>query len=509
MDSLDKLYLKLNKELDGIKENMSEEEIVANFSRISNLIDEAEFSGKLLLSTEKEKLLNPLIVKLATNELLYFEYAEFLTNICYKKYIEGIKSLTSKEIYEYLRDNMKYTSHNNMIESMWMDNFIESKINKKICPSLANDIFGHKSNEQFRVFCDSLLKKKASDYAINIKSNPITLSEYLKKMQVKKNPKTALKRTAEYFKCGGTCNDDNLVSLNLTTFKLYKLLSFGEDIDYTLLQTGYHEMAHAKITRQTRLEYPFFDRNIYKQQKTKLFLSKDYAYYLKNHDYFENEIAAEIDGYTSMAADLEIHAYKNLSNLKPKISQRILKFMLNRVTMQYDAIDTRFDELLRQNPDFVKLNKWLRYEYNKDGTRKELLDLMIEKLNYQVNLNKEIEQEKKLSDKNNENLDYLNGYRDSDEVDKLFYEMIYRKIEEYSFDEFDEIVSRYDGMALEEITNAINYTEGTITEKNNMLEENSIAANDFISNKMYVGVLSARLQKYKSILNKHIKQKRR
>ena len=203
MDSLDKLYFKLNRELDFIDEKTSVEEMIANFKRINHFIEVENFAGEILFSTNKEKFLNPILVKLATNKELYYEYAEPLTYMSYEKYMNGIALLSDEEIFNYLKDNIKYTTHNNTIESMWMDKFIATHINKKICPSIFSGILNRRKNDEFRVFCDSLLKKKAADYSIKVTSNPITLMEYLNKTKATRNIKLTLKRSNEYLKCTG------------------------------------------------------------------------------------------------------------------------------------------------------------------------------------------------------------------------------------------------------------------------------------------------------------------
>lgn len=509
MDSLDKLYFKLNRELDCISTTTSEEEMIVNFKRVSHLIDETNLSGQILFSTNKEKFLNPILVKLATNKELYYEYAEELTYMSYEKFMNGIALLSDEEIFKYLKDNMKYTSHNNLIEAMWMDKFIANHINGKICPSVFSSIFNKKSDDEFRVFCDSLLKKKADDYSIRITSNPITLFEYLKRTRATRNIKIALKRTNEYFNYTGNCNSDNLINLNLTTFKLARLLSFKKDFDYELIKVIYHELAHAKIEHEASLQYPFFDRSIYMQQKNKIFLLNDHDYYLKNHDYFENEILAEIKGYTDLISDLAEYECKDYWQLKKKSEEQIVKYKVSRTAKEYYEIEDRFDELLIKNPDFIKLNRWLRYEYNNDGKRKEIPDLIESKINYKLALDKQIETEKRIASQDNTTLNYLSSYKLIDEADNLFYEMIYRKIKEYTIEEFDEFLTNCTSETLEEITAAINHNQDILFAKEDMLEENCLSMNDFKDNESYLNSLLSKNKEYRTLLSKHIKQKRR
>lgn len=508
MNSLDKLYFKLNRELDCIDENQNVEEMIANFKRINHLIEEENLAGEILFSTNKEKFLNPILVKLATNKDLYYEYAESLTYMSYEKYMNGIALLSDEEIFNYLKNNMEYTSHNNTIESMWMDKFIATHINKKICPSIFSGILNSKRNDEFRVFCDSLLKKKASDYSIKVTSNPITLMEYLNKTRAIRNIKLTLKRTNEYLRYKGNCNGNNVININLTTLKLIRLLSFKKDVDYTLLEVIYHELAHAKIEKQASIQYPFFDRNMYMQQKNKIFLYNDHEYYLNNHDYFENEILADLTSYIDLVSDLGEYEHKDYSKLKKSKEDKIIKYKVLRTSKKYYEIEDRFDKLLINNPDFIKINKWLKYEYNSDGTRKEISKLINERKNYKVLLDKHIESEVRIGHKKNKTLSYLCGYKLIGEPDNLFYEMIYRKIKEYTPEQFDEFLLNCSSEILDEIAAAINFNQDTLFEQYDMLEQNSLSSSDFAENKDFLDTLLARNHEYVSILSRHIKQKK-
>lgn len=509
MDSLDKLYLKLNRELGSIKEDASEEEVKKHFEKLNNLIEENDLIGELLLLDRRARLLHPVVVKLAKNKALYYEFIEPLTNISYKKYMDFILTISDKNKYDYLIKNIKYTAYNNMIESLFMNSIIMAKTDGKVYSSIFACLFSGKENDEFKIFCDSLLKKKASEFGLTIKSNPVTLSEHLKKMKATKSPKLALKRTNEYLTCGGNCNSENLINLNLTTFKLLKLFNMGQDVDYEVFKTIYHEIAHAKINEKSKIQSPFYDRKIYEQQKGQLFLSKDNHYYMANHKYFENEISAEIDGYENFLSDLEEYSNINFSKYRNLIRSSILSNSLYRVTEKYDEVGSRFDYLLKKNPDFLKRNKWLKYEYNKDGSRREISDLISEKANYQTDLEKEIRTEGNLESNGNATLTYLKNHKRFGEVDNLFYEMIYKKILEYSCEELDLLLSGYDSDILEEISKTITYIEDKISSSYNIIDENSLTLEDFTENRKHLDNKLNRLIEYRSILRKHIKIKKR
>ncbi len=508
MDSLDKLYFKLNRELYYISTKISKEEMADSFKRISNLIEEANLTGPILFSTNKEKLTNPILVKLAMNKDLYYECAEELTYMTYEKYMSGVSLLSDEEILNYLKDNIKYTSYNNIIESMWMDKFITNHINRKICPSILDGLLSNKKDDEFRVFCDSLLKKKASEYSITITSNPITLIEYLKTTKATRSMKIALKRTKEYLHVAGNCNLDNRININLTTFKLLQLLNYGKDMNYNIIQVIYHELAHAKSGYEMNLLFPFADRTTYMQQKNKVFLRADHDYYLKMHDYFEDEISAEINGYTSLIDDLKEYDCKDYWEFKKRSEERITKFKLARTTKEYDEVQDKFDEILIKDPDIIRLHRWLKYEYNNDGKRKDIPDLIEARTNYKTALDKHIESEKRLAGQNNKILNYLTSYKLVNDADYLFYEMIYRKIKEYTLEEFDEFLSNCSMEIINEIISAIECNQDYLFAKQDMLEENSFLESDFSDNKNYINSLITKNQEYRIIISKHIKQKK-
>ncbi|MDD2516450.1 MAG: hypothetical protein PHF26_04505, partial [Candidatus Gracilibacteria bacterium] len=149
------------------------------------------------------------------------------------------------------------------------------------------------------------------------------------------------------------------------------------------------------------------------------------------------------------------------------------------------------------------------YEYNNDGKRKEVSELIEAKTNYKLSLDKQIESEKRIDDQNNETLDHFNSYKLVNEADNLFYEMIYRKIKEYTLEEFDAFLANCSAEILNEIVSAIDYNQDVLIAKSELLEENSISTNDFEDNQNNINSLLSKNQEYRGLLSKHIKQKRR
>ena len=123
-------------------------------------------------------------------------------------------------------------------------------------------------------------------------------------------------------------------------------------------------------------------------------------------------------------------------------------------------------------------------------------------------LDKHIESEKRISNKKNKTLAYLNSYKLIEETDNLFYEMIYRKIKGYSLEEFDKYLLNCSSEVLNEISAAINYNQETILEQYEMLEENSLSPSDFSDNKNFLDSLLVKNHEYVSLICKHIKQKK-
>ena len=229
---------------------------------------------------------------------------------------------------------------------------------------------------------------------------------------------------------------------------------------------------------------------------------------MKNHDHFENEILADVNGYTDLVNDLGEYEHKDYYQLKKNKEDKLIRYKVSRTSKKYYEIEDKFDNLLIANPDFIKLNKWLKYEYNSDGTRKEISELINERNNYRVLLDKHIESEKRISNKKNKTLAYLNSYKLIEETDNLFYEMIYRKIKGYSLEEFDEYLLNCSSEVLNEISAAINYNQETILEQYEMLEENSLSPSDFSDNKNFLDSLLVKNHEYVSLICKHIKQKK-
>ena len=191
----------------------------------------------------------------------------------YKRYLEFLRNLSKDEIIEYLITNIKYTSYNNFFEKSWMDSFIKYKLNSNICPGLISKLIKPLKELEFKLFCDCLLKKKAAEHNITIKSNPVGLVEYMTELK-NKGKKVTLVRTMEYLQTAGSYNLESTININTTTLSLAKFLSLDLTFNIQLLQVIYHEFMHAKDENLITNVQPFLTQSLYKMAKTRLILLK-------------------------------------------------------------------------------------------------------------------------------------------------------------------------------------------------------------------------------------------
>lgn len=432
MKIIDKFYIKLNNRLNKLEEDGDV------LPSVDSLIEELEKLGLTNLSID-EILLTPFVVKSATNKDLYEKLSMKYTKMSYKKYLEFLRNLDKDEIIEYLITNMKYTSYNNFFEKSWMDSFIKYKINRSICPGIISKMLNPLKELEFKIFCDCLLKKKAHDHDITITSNPMNLSEYLSSLK-ETGKRYRLVKACEYLHTAGTCNLDSNININTTTLSLAKFLMLDFNFNLELLQVLYHEFIHAKHESMIKKYSPFLNQKLYKMAKTVLILHKASGIYNSNHDHFEIEIAATEEACLELLHDLEGLDIKRKEYYKEKIEEKLAEVRLRRNNELYDLNDELFDKLLMKFPEYIKVIPGLSYEYDrKTGERKEIPDLLVEKMRFKAGLEKKRKSELSLG----ENTTYYDEFINNEEIDKLFDEMIYKKIMSYSASEYSELVASY------------------------------------------------------------------
>ena len=245
--------------------------------------------------------------------------------------------------------------------------------------------------------------------------------------------------------------------------------------------------------------------------KTRLILLKAPGVYSTNHDHFEVEISATEKACQELIDDLEKLDIKHKDYYKEKLSEKLAEVTLRRYNELYDLNDDLFYKLLQENPDYIRAIPMLSYEYEKKtGKRKEIPDLIIEKMRFKAGLEKRIKTESAF----NMDISYYVNSLTEEEIDKLLDEMIYRKIKSYSLVEFTDLINSYStSMATSEIKRVIEEKEEELNSKISALS--IIAYGDFeyrssLSNKIKE---LEKLKKYKNIvskkLNDNLKIKRR
>lgn len=490
MNTIEKIYVKMNSKLNKLDEDG---EGLPNFDSILEELD------KLEILSDDDNLLLPFIVKSATSKELYEKIGQKYTKITYKKYLEFLRSLTKEEIIEYLFKNRKYTSYNNMFEKMWMDSFIQYKINKSICPGLIQKLLNPTKELEFKLFCDCLLKKKGKECGITITSNPVTLTEYLSDLKAR-GKKVTLVKAMDYLQTAGSCDLENNININTTTLSMAKFLSFEFIYNIKLLQTIYHEFMHAKNESIILDNFPFYTRSLYKMAKTRLILHKAHSIYDANHDYFEIEIAATEEACKELIKDLDKLGIKHKDYYIEKLEETLAIVKLRRYHEYYDFNDELFDKLLAENLEYFKVIPGLNYEYDKKtGKRKEIPDLIIEKMRFKAGLENRKRTEKLIG----ENNCYLNEQLTEEEINELFDDMIYKKVMSYEIEEFEILYNGYgSSMTALEIKRII---DKKVVETNKKIDDLVIISYADYSYKssMYKAIKELeKIKKYQEIIDK-------
>ncbi|MDD6388376.1 MAG: hypothetical protein PUA68_04855 [Bacilli bacterium] len=192
----------------------------------------------------------------------------------------------------------------------------------------------------------------------------------------------------------GACNGLNKIIVNIKKVDEAAIVHGNIIASYNLLLSIYHELQHViqnenrKFTLQnyriTKEDYIISSelKRISNQPEVKQNLEKNY--YIENHNYFEGEIDADINGLLNTYKLLNMYDFKKFNNL---FENRILDYITRRNSPEYYDIENKFDNIIDCN------FKPFDIEYDSNGKRKSFEDLynnnLIDKaLYYKLLLNK-------------------------------------------------------------------------------------------------------------------------
>lgn len=468
-------------------------------SVIENRINEELFNTyidtilkkELLKLDEIEILFNPIIIKLSKVERVYNQYARELTNLTHREYINKIKKNISKKsniniIKEYALSNLDF-DYDNEIE-----NYILTLYASEILKDELNDI-----NKQ-RWFINYIINFNAKKQGLYFNVIGINYNIDGKYTLIKKK---CFKYIKEY-------NNEDTIYINLGIYQFIKNTKGFKSALLYLINSCLTEL-QKHIQKSKEYSY-YYDDNIYRFIKENIIYSIDSSFYDKNKNYFDIQIDLKNETDKMMSELASNPLFKDLDFIKDidNVSNNTIKN-----TKNYNMIDTYIDSILIKKPYILNDYPLLQMEYNSNGERKsliELIDLKIEKVNFyndQINtfneLLKEAPTEAYKKDINNKLETVTNNLSG---IIRCHNKMIYKALRKINISSLEEVCSNLSDNYLDILKEVIDQEKNDFIKK---LEDNRkkiFKPSDFLANEQFLTKeysLSARYEsKLRDIRNK-------
>lgn len=173
----------------------------------------------------------------------------------------------------------------------------------------------------------------------------------------------------------GCCDNDNKIEININNYIVKSYITNNYEYNFALLiDTINHELSHAADNYKNK-QLTVED---YKIVKFLLLKKLSFNFYLDYYFYLEGEIKAHEIGYKSVIDEFYSNKkFDKIINLNNE-SLHLTKFL--KATETYDIANKNLLDnilLINNNNKFFKENfEYFKYEYNLDGTKKTLEEII-------------------------------------------------------------------------------------------------------------------------------------
>lgn len=343
----------------SIIENRINEEL---FDTYINTILKKELDN----TSDEEILFNPIIIKLSKVENVYERYAASITNLTHKKYIEKIKkSLNNKQNFKIIED---YVCNNNDID---YNNEIENYILSLYASKILKDELKNLNDQKW--FINYIINVNAKKQNMYFEVIGYEFPKIRRFKLFKNNIFREIKDIDNYY------NKENIY-INLGLFKFIKKTKGFESALLYLINLCLIELQ--KHIQKNKEYSMYYDDNIYRFIKENIIYSEDSSFYDKNKNYFDIEIDLKKQTDNMLIELSNNPLFKDFDFIKD-ISNDNNTMIKN--TKDYNTLDTYIDSLLLKKPNLLEDYPLLQMEYNSNGERKsinDLIDLKKEKIKF-------------------------------------------------------------------------------------------------------------------------------
>lgn len=382
---------------------------------------------KFIYQNNEIDYLDPFVIKLSKHKQLFSKYLSKNINITYNEYLNTIsKIILDKKNYDIIK---KYAINN--LELFDFENEIEVEIAKIYASHiLKNEI---KYTSELKWLATYLILKEANHHNIipSVKFVKTNLDKYI----------IIKKKYTKYLELELAQKYNNTIYINLTMYNILKKKNFNEFLIKLLNDLFYQLQKVIEVVKENNIIYNI---DLYN-------LTKETIIYKEKKD-----------------------KYALLSN-NPLINNfGFKKLLLNEKEKQISSYDIEeyFDSILLNNPIIIKKYPLLNMEYNEDGYKKnlrELLDIKITKIEY---FNNQIREYNKILSETENEIVIDNIKTKLEELEKgitdinIFHDtIIYKSLNIFSILDLTKLLSKMNNKQITALKEAVIYEKNNIIKK--------------------------------------------
>lgn len=382
---------------------------------------------KFIYQNNEIDYLDPFVIKLSKHKELFSKYLSKNINITYNEYLDTIsKIILDKKNYDIIK---KYAINN--LELFDFENEIEVEIAKIYASHiLKNEI---KYTSELKWLATYLILKEANHHNIipSVKFVKTNLGKYI----------IVKKKYTKYLELELAQKYNNTIYINLTMYNILKKKNFNEFLIKLLNDLFYQLQKVIEVVKENNIIYNI---DLYN-------LTKETIIYKEKKD-----------------------KYALLSN-NPLINNfGFKKLLLNEKEKQISSYDIEeyFDSILLNNPIIIKKYPLLNMEYNEDGYKKnlrELLDIKITKIEY---FNNQIREYNKILSETENEIVIDNIKTKLEELEKgitdinIFHDtIIYKSLNIFSILDLTKLLSKMNNKQITTLKEAVIYEKNNIIKK--------------------------------------------
>lgn len=382
---------------------------------------------KFIYQNNEIDYLDPFVIKLSKHKELFSKYLSKNINITYNEYLDTIsKIILDKKNYDIIK---KYAINN--LELFDFENEIEVEIAKIYASHiLKNEI---KYTSELKWLATYLILKEANHHNIipSVKFVKTNLDKYI----------IIKKKYTKYLELELAQKYNNTIYINLTMYNILKKKNFKEFLIKLLNDLFYQLQKVIEVVKENNIIYNI---DLYN-------LTKETIIYKEKKD-----------------------KYALLSN-NPLINNfGFKKLLLNEKEKQISSYDIEeyFDSILLNNPIIIKKYPLLNMEYNEDGYKKnlrELLDIKITKIEY---FNNQIREYNKILSETENEIVIDNIKTKLEELEKgikdinIFHDtIIYKSLNIFSILDLTKLLSKMNNKQITALKEAVIYEKNNIIKK--------------------------------------------